>query len=347
VQASARDRPLAWRFEKQATIRTDEESAVGVFDTREELIGADSAGRLYVLEYLGHHLHVFEPTGRFVRTLGRKGSGPGEFGQPYAFAADPDGTVAVYDLQKRRLVRFGPGGAILEERQLPGRGFASLRLHHTGEGYIYSYGPYPRPERGLYHSAASGDGLISLTPFFRNSLIRFQTCAYASSGTSRVFSPGYRWSARGNRVAFVSGARYEIVVHDGQRVLMRIRRPFSPRRATVALARKELGSGWRIPLPTGTVVCDPEEVVRLRGFEPEIPLIARVAMAPNGELWVGRGGVKGEVLPADVFRNDGEYLGTIPAGAPFPAAFLPDGRIAAYELDEMDVGRIVIYRVAR
>ena len=347
VQSPGKDRLLPWRFERLATIHSDDLSGVGGFTTRDDLIRADTARRIYVLDYQAHHVHVFDASGTLVRIMGRKGSGPGEFGQPYAITVDPDGTAGVYDLQKRRLVRFNSSGAIIDERTLPGPGYSGGRIHHAQGVYIYSYATYPGNLRGLFHSSALGDGLISTTQYFRNKLLRFQSCDFAASGVPRVFSLPYRWSAQGNRVAFASGSRYEIVIHDGHKEVMRIRRSIQPLRATSALARQEFSGGWRVPRPTGTTVCDAEEVVKLRGFEPEIPLIAKLAIAPDTELWVGRGGVKGQRLPIDIFQLDGVYLGTLSPGAPFPVAFLPNGQIIAYELDEMDVGRLVIYRVIR
>jgi hypothetical protein len=347
VQSTGKDRLLPWRFERLATIYSDDLSGVGGFTTRDELIKTDTAGRIYVLDQQDHRVHVFDASGSLVRTMGRKGSGPGEFGQPYAITVDPDGTAGVYDLQKRRLVRFSSSGAIIDERRLPGPGYSGGRIHHALGIYIYSYATYPGDLLGLYHSGARGDGLLSTTQYFRNKLLRFQSCDFAVSGLPRVFLLPYRWSAQGNRVAFATGSRYEIVIHDGHKEVVRIRRRIQPLRATSALAKQEFSGGWRVPRPTGTTVCDADEVVKLRGFEPEIPLIARVAMSPEAELWVGRGGVKGQRLPIDIFQLNGIYLGTLSPGAPFPVAFLRNGQIIAYELDEMEVGRIVIYRVIR
>jgi hypothetical protein len=47
----------------------------------------------------------------------------------------------------------------------------------------------------------------------------------------------------------------------------------------------------------------------------------------------------------DVFAGDGGYLGTLPATAPYPAVSLPGDRIAGIVTDELDVQRLVIYRV--
>lgn len=65
-------------------------------------------------------------------------------------------------------------------------------------------------------------------------------------------------------------------------------------------------------------------------------------------LRAGRGSSARECSPAtgaapkpiDVFDREGRYLGTLPAGSPFPIGFLPDGRILV--ADEFDVERLVL-----
>ena len=50
--------------------------------------------------------------------------------------------------------------------------------------------------------------------------------------------------------------------------------------------------------------------------------------------------------PIDVFGADREYVGTFAAGAPgMPATFGPDGLVAFWEMDEMDVPTIVVKRL--
>lgn len=69
--------------------------------------------------------------------------------------------------------------------------------------------------------------------------------------------------------------------------------------------------------------------------------------APDGLLWVVRGHVDGEEPAIDVFDPAGSYVGTLPPGSPVPLLFLPDGRLVAEETDELDVDRLVVYRLDR
>lgn len=67
----------------------------------------------------GGELREFDATGRFVRQLGREGSGPGEYGAIMAAGYDSAATLTLFDQRGRRLVRFDSAGTALDGRPLP------------------------------------------------------------------------------------------------------------------------------------------------------------------------------------------------------------------------------------
>lgn len=76
----------------------------------------DSKGRLLVADENGGAPQVYDATGRFVKMLGRRGSGPGEFQHAGAIVPLADGRVAVFDIGLSRLNLFDANLAFQSSR---------------------------------------------------------------------------------------------------------------------------------------------------------------------------------------------------------------------------------------
>ena len=88
--------------------------------------------------------------------------------------------------------------------------------------------------------------------------------------------------------------------------------------------------------------------IEARGFCPEVPVIRVIRSTWRGSLWVRRPGEEpwDNQGPIDVFGADRRYLGTFATGtATMPEAFGPDGLVAYWEVDELDVPTIVVKRL--
>ena len=73
----------------------------------------DAAGVIYVLDSENFHIKVFDSSGRFLRTIGRKGQGPGEFEIPLMMSLiKTRGELAVHQVT-RRMSFFKTDGTFL------------------------------------------------------------------------------------------------------------------------------------------------------------------------------------------------------------------------------------------
>ncbi|HEX7050163.1 MAG TPA: hypothetical protein VF188_08190 [Longimicrobiales bacterium] len=343
------DVPLAWRFTPLLTLGGAAEGPESFYSLAPTYVDADSAGNLYVLDRDNHRVVVFDSAGGVVRLLGREGGGPGEVEWPFNLSVAPDGTVSVWDMGKHGLVRWAPDGSVLETRALPIPYFGpTLRVTALGVVFYDFTAPadtdHGRARVLLWRDGETTEIASLATPPPR--MATFPSCG-VSFRTGPVFAPTLEWDARGRMVAVGPGPDYVVDVYrDGKRTRS-IRRAVPLRAATEAMALKALGEGMSVGLDTGECTIPAEEVVRARGVAPVIPAVDAVAIAPDGGIWVRRGFVQGEAAAVDVFGADGAYLGTLPVGAPFPALFLPGGRVAAIVTDDLDVDRLVVYRVER
>jgi hypothetical protein len=66
-------------------------------------IAIDSHGGIVVLDPFAPRLSWFGADGRFIRDIGRAGSGPGEFRRPASITFDADGRLHIHDEQRRQI----------------------------------------------------------------------------------------------------------------------------------------------------------------------------------------------------------------------------------------------------
>lgn len=82
---------------------------------------SDSA--LLVVE--GPELRIFEDDGRWRRTIGQSGSGPGDLDSP-GWVMEDAGNLVVWDPELRRMTTFSPQGDVVETAPLSSRGITGL-----------------------------------------------------------------------------------------------------------------------------------------------------------------------------------------------------------------------------
>jgi len=80
-------------------------------------ISAGSAGEIYVVDQAGHCVRVYDGNGNGLRTIGRKGQGPGELLNPGKAVRDGD-KIVVLDRGNSRVVAFDISGRYLSSFKL-------------------------------------------------------------------------------------------------------------------------------------------------------------------------------------------------------------------------------------
>mgnify|MGYP001063656489 CR=1 FL=1 len=109
-------------FPKEGTIRyvMEEELSIGVQEGDEEYmlnqpqdVKVSEDGTIYVLDWGDVCITVFDENGAYLRTIGRKGQGPGEFDTPGFFDLSSDGRIFFMDTRNRRVVTFDVKGEYL------------------------------------------------------------------------------------------------------------------------------------------------------------------------------------------------------------------------------------------
>lgn len=336
----------AWTFERVRVLGGDDTGEQSFFAAVPGLVEADGTGNLYVLDNDANRIVVFDSAGDFVRSMGREGSAPDEFTRALAFSVSEGGTASLFDLGKRGIMRFGPAAEVL--------GVVPTPVDYFGGSFHLEAGVLTIPRQLM--SEAGRTVLVRMTetdtahlvslPVPQRRAIQLTSCGMAFSGMPPVFTPTLRWTKRGTRTVVATSAEYDLLVFDGDSLVMRIRRDIAPSPATAELAVQDLGPAMEVRTEGGVRRCDPGEVVEQRGYADVMPAIARLILDPAGRLWVERSHVRGQSAPIDVYDARGDYAGTLPASTPFPVTFLSANRMASIEVDELDVSRLVIHHIS-
>lgn len=80
-------------------------------------IQADAQGNIYVLDSGAHRIQKYDKNGRYLRTIGRQGQGPGEFERPIMLTLDNNNNLYVGEMAK--IHRFDPKGEFVKATTVP------------------------------------------------------------------------------------------------------------------------------------------------------------------------------------------------------------------------------------
>jgi hypothetical protein len=370
-----------------------EELSIGVGDGAEEYMLGDIAdialgrdGSIFVLDRQVPVVRHFDARGKFVRNIGRRGQGPGEFLNVSGIAMSRDGHLLLWDTGNWRVNVYSSSGDVLPQLTTPSgtSGSASatyaraLLVDSAGRivtrKMVFSRDFNNRPTVWV-RFAPNGDLIDTLrAPASAFAVTELRATAGNSSKTVPVpFSPRriVSMSPLGYLIAGVPN-RYAFEIHQPGRPVVSVRRDIKPdpvSRSERADARKEVEENMRELDPAWS------------WNGPEIPdtkpLYHDLQVALDGRVWVaivpevsarvgsvssvggaGRsGGVRSPSrgqddskpsAPAlyDVFEPDGQYLGQVQVPARVSSVVRRGDQVWAVAVDADDVPRIKRYRIA-
>jgi hypothetical protein len=100
----------------------------------------DVQDNVYIEDRSDMAIKVFDPRGKYLRTIGRKGNGPGEFDNIGYLSVLPDGRLMVTDYGNRRTSLFSPEGQFLSSFQWK-KSYGGIHLV-TGSSYTVEENVY-------------------------------------------------------------------------------------------------------------------------------------------------------------------------------------------------------------
>ena len=300
-------------------------------------------GQIYIADLRGE-LRAFDPTGEFVRTIARRGEGPGELVYVVNLAVSPSGEIAAHDLSNGRISRFSPDGRLIRQLNRP-VGMARYSrdgLSYDAEGNLWVginpsrslFGEVTQSGRPVY-ARVQPNGAYTDTAYVPNGY--WEACPHRSQmAYSRGFIedvrepylPKVKWYWSGHPISVLgcpNGYRFDVVGERGG--MIHVSRAWEPEKVMseeAAFVRTQVA---RFPI--------------------EKPAYHRFWTASDGRVWVWRSGhgkrfavseeLQARGAPAfawdydsnqgfDVFTPNGRWLGEVNVPASYAARPFPGRR---------------------
>lgn len=218
-------------FEKDLSIRSeDEEGNIVLFDPRHFLVDSDE--NIYISESSDQVIKVFSPDGEYIKTIGAKGDGPGEFQSIGYLGFTPNGSFVVIDNQARRTNLFDASGQFL--KGFKWQKYFSRAYLFKNKSYICQESVYgeKREVRKLFVSEIDYDG-DEIRSYGEFTLAQVKTVREGNSGVTMSIphSPQSIFAGDQNRgwLYHCLNNQYIIEVYDNYgKIFRKIDRPYEP-----------------------------------------------------------------------------------------------------------------------
>lgn len=333
------------------------------------LVTRGGDGTIWISQPQDHNVVAFSSGGVKVRTLGRRGEGPGSFGGPPSGLVPSDDGLIVFDGQLQRITRFGPQSArvttIPIDRPVELPGPSRAMQFGTGPNHaFYLSGNQPRlvgagrdvaPVQAEIHTALiDGSGLRRLAIFdYRSCGLSIKTAARQREVSipfcHRTF---YQPSPRGDVFAIA-----EPVELGAGKTAVDVR-VFAVTGALLSRSRHVLGPS---PLPKRSVdsmvaifrqrITDPEgssildEIITTGLIPHTYPPVTAITVSDEGEAWIttrsGPQGTPGLL----VVRRDGSLRGRTALASGSRIGWAGDGHVLIVEEQPDGLQDVVLYRI--
>lgn len=327
-----------------------------------------SDGRVAVADRLAYNIRFFSPDGEFLYSVGKKGSGPGEFAGVIQLFLGPGDTILAVDRRERRGNRIGPSGAWLGSfSMLPHDGFYLWGLDDDGSsGTIVSM---HRPMSGEAAPTDDSHAMVirrDLHGAFLDTLARLPAReSITGSGDSRlqhVYRGGGDYDLCDGMFVTGHSDEYRFVWRRLDGTVARIASMQRPRLPITSEDQRLFFDDVDADFAANGTLGEATAYKSRVRFEETYPAWRRFVCGPGGSILVQRNLPISETFPDvsrgdrplggawEAFDKDGRYLGlaALPA-VPHRHAFtrLSSGEWAmlGIETDDLEVEYISVWKV--
>lgn len=288
--------PFKPKFENRVLI-LDEELSIGEDKGPPEYIfsgigglAVDEQGNIYAIDSREAVVRVFNQQGMYVRTIGRKGQGPGETQYPVFVQATTQGELAVYDYSVAHMLFYSLDGTYLRQKTTP-RPVMPIGLDSLG-GLVAQYILAPPP--------LGGKLILKLERDYGSE----QELAREEMGKERGFDIGrptcYAALSSSDMIIWGDSNQYALhILNLAGELAMIITKEYNPLNVTRE-EENEYRQKYAEPLKAGMTI----------SFRSKWPAFSGLFVDDEGHIFVKtyeRAGAGANTFHYDVFNKDGVY----------------------------------------
>ena len=296
----------------------------------------DDEGTVFALDFKDQKVKVYDRTGKFLRSIGKPGQGPGELGMASGIQLIGNDTLVIEDATNRRLAQFKPTGEFIKNVATSGMlGLVGVLYDDKGNVLGREMG-LAEDNSKMFFEIKKFDP--DLKPLFILDKIEFPVPVPGSGAKMNILDliSVYQFGPGGN-IYYGRNARYDIKVYGPEGKHIRtIQKDYD----SVKVTQKDIDEMLeRIPNVAGGV-----NIKDMFAFPDVFPPFQNFLLDDQGRIFVRtytKGKAKGEYV-IDVFDPEGRFI----------AQFITKSNLVlfkgskAYGIEESDEGYQTIKRYA-
>lgn len=279
-----------------------------------QLCAVNKEGNIYISDYQDISIKVFDPQGKYLKTIGRRGNGPGEFQSISILSFLPDGRYLVLDWEKMRISFFSADDQFITSHNFQSYGFSlfliTSSLYIRGETLAGPGAKKNESKRRLFVKAydLSGNELFSYGEFTARQSVFFNipTGAFTSTPPYFVYSI-LAGDKKNERLYHCLNDKYVIEVYDTNgKIVRKIDKPYEPVLTKTEDMKRYVDGFGNLSEESKSLV---EKIAKM----PRVKTITEKMIVDDvGNLWIETNELRKEkdnlFRAYDIFNEDGIYV---------------------------------------
>ncbi len=320
-------------------------------------IVSDNDGNIYICDYKANNIKKFNASGKHLKTIGRKGQGPGEFNMPFEISVTNDKLI-VWDMGNRRLCAFTADGEFIKSVQIFRGEGRPQKMRPLPNGNIVIelekiyFGEQDKPQDCLieiYSPDLEKIKTLYTQQVWRNKFMRIESMF---TNIIQPFSPLVCWDVSPEgKIIIGYPEEYEIELFDSEGgKISTFSHSYEPVKVTEE-DKKSFFSGITYSSEGTTTQTVPEPIVKNTEFPKLKPAFKQILVDSEGNIlvWPYRKNREEEWRYFDAFSPDCNFIGSVQimGDASFPVgAIIQNGSFWLQKADEEGLIEVVKYRIS-